>query len=340
MKELKYITLAQVIGCLLVIWGHSYPFVTEMPEAVVEGKGFVYLFHMPLFVFCSGFLLSYTNQAERKSFSDYIGQRAKKLLLPYLVFSLIGIAPKYLFSSVLNDSLSLDFMSLTRAFLVPRENIWGHFWFLPMIFFMGCIAYALDRYLIKKEVKGIGWGIVSIILIVLSHVYQPMDVMKWFGINDLALYGWSYTLGVECNYLFGDITEKVHFDRINTSLVCLVGGGISLAISLLRTNKDAPNLVVAILMIAVILLLCIAWNDKIRINRKRLIAQTYQIFILSWPCQLVVEIILERELHLQWWIILPSVFIIGVVGPLILIKLIDWFEAKTKTRILSVIIGK
>lgn len=93
-------------------------------------------------------------------------------------------------------------------------------------------------------------------------------------------------------------------------------------------------------MIAVILLLCIAWNDKIRINRKRLIAQTYQIFILSWPCQLVVEIILERELHLQWWIILPSVFIIGVVGPLILIKLIDWFEAKTKTRILSVIIGK
>lgn len=113
-----------------------------------------------------------------------------------------------------------------------------------------------------------------------------------------------------------------------------------MAISLLRTNKDAPNLVVAILMIAVILLLCIAWNDKIRINRKRLIAQTYQIFILSWPCQLVVEIIMERILHLQWWMILPAVFLSGVIGPLILIKIIEAFEQKTNTRFLSLIIGK
>jgi len=158
MKELRYITFAQMIGCILVIFGHSYPFVTEVPDTLIEVRSFIYLFHMPLFVFCSGYLLSYTNQAERKTFKEYCGQRAKKLLLPYIILSFIGVIPKYLFSSFLNDSIELNLSSLIRAFLVPRENIWGHFWFLPMIFFMGCIAYLIDRYVMKKDYKIIGWG--------------------------------------------------------------------------------------------------------------------------------------------------------------------------------------
>lgn len=48
--ELRYITLAQVIGCVLVIFGHSFPFVTEVPRAVRESQVFLYAFHMPLFV--------------------------------------------------------------------------------------------------------------------------------------------------------------------------------------------------------------------------------------------------------------------------------------------------
>ena len=118
------------------------------------------------------------------------------------------------------------------------------------------------------------------------------------------------------------------------------GGGISLLISLLKGDNDKPDVLIACLMISVILLACIIWNGNIKLNRKSLIAQTYQIFILSWPCQLVVEIIVERILHLQWWIILPTVFMAGVIGPLIIIKTIDLFEIKTKTHLLSLIIGK
>ena len=111
-------------------------------------------------------------------------------------------------------------------------------------------------------------------------------------------------------------------------------------ISLLRDDQDEPNIIAALIMIISILLLCVALEDRIQIKRKSLIAQTYQIFILSWPCQLIVEIVLERILHLQWWIILPVVFFVGVIGPLLLIKVIDSFERKTNTHILSIIIGK
>ena len=340
MKELKYIILAQVIGCLLVIWGHSYPFVTGMPLAVELGKSFIYLFHMQLFIFCSGYLLAYTKQIERKSFSEYVGQRFKRLLIPYFVLSLIGILPKYFFSSVLNDSLQLDAVSLIRAFLVPRGNIWGHFWFLPMIFFMGVIAYLIEKYLLKSLNRGIGWGLITFILMACSIFYQPTEEMKWFGVNDLAIYGWSYALGVEMYYLFGNIKEKIHLEGWQTAVLCLVGGGGAMIISLLRDDQDEPNIIAALIMIISILLLCVALEDRIQIKRKSLIAQTYQIFILSWPCQLIVEIVLERILHLQWWIILPVVFFVGVIGPLLLIKVIDSFERKTNTHILSIIIGK
>ena len=269
----------------------------------------------------------------------FVKQRAIRLLVPYFALSLIGILPKYIFSSVLNDSLQLDWLSLTRAFLVPRENIWGHFWFLPMIFFMGCLAFEIDKYLCKNNQKQI-WGAICLVLFVLAMVFQPLAELKWFGINDLAKYGWSYAAGVEVFQLFGDVKDKIRIGRLKMVPLSVAGGGISLIISLLLGFEEKLSPLVAIVMIPVIMLLCMAFEDRAKINRQSLISQTYQIFILSWPCQLVVEIILERVLHLQWWIILPSVFIIGVVGPLILIKLIDWFEAKTKTRILSVIIGK
>jgi len=340
MKDLKYITLAQIVGCLLVILGHSYPFVTEMPNAVEQVKGFIYLFHMPLFIFCSGYLLTYTKQIERKSFSEYIGQRTKRLLIPYFVLSLIGILPKYIFSSVLNDSLQLDAMSLVRAFLVPRENIWGHFWFLPMIFFMGALAYLIEKYVLAKSNKAMGWGVVTLILMGVSFFYQPTYDLKWLGINDLALYGWSYALGAVVYYMYGDIKENVHIGKWKMTALCLAGGGISLMISIMREDQDNPNILVAFIMISVVLLLCVTWADTTTINRNSLIAQTYQIFIFSWPCQLVIEIILERILHLQWWAILPSTFLAGVIGPLILIKIIDSFENKTNSHLLSLIIGR
>ena len=142
--ELKYITLAQIIGCCLVILGHSFPFVTPYPCVLMEGCRFLYTFHMPLFVWCSGFLFAHTMQT-RKTFAQYASQRALKLLVPYFLISLIGLVPKILASSVLNDTLNMDAMEIVRAFLVPREGVWGHFWFLPMIYLIGVIGYLLDK---------------------------------------------------------------------------------------------------------------------------------------------------------------------------------------------------
>ncbi len=189
--QLQYITLMQIIGCVLVIFGHSYPFRTEIPLWLLKIREFIYLFHMPLFVWCSAVLMIKTKQSDRYSFRLFARRRAKRILLPYAVLSLGGILPKAVLSPLLNDSLEINAYSLARSFLVPRENIWGHFWFLPMIFFMGIIGYVIEKVARKKE--KIVWGLATLLFLPLS--FLKFDWGVFLGINDLLKYMWVYALG-------------------------------------------------------------------------------------------------------------------------------------------------
>lgn len=100
------------------------------------------------------------------------------------------------------------------------------------------------------------------------------------------------------------------------------------------------NTLIAIFMIFAIVQLCKKINRYINIGRKSLLAQTFQIYIMSWPCQLLAGIVVERILHLSWMVFIPIVFATGVVAPLILLKLIGWIEEKTHNNYISLILGR
>lgn len=74
--RIEYIDLAKGIGMLTVIWGH------------ISGifSCFIYAFHMPLFFFISGMMFG---SGKYGSIRELAGKRAKKLLLPYLFYSVV-----------------------------------------------------------------------------------------------------------------------------------------------------------------------------------------------------------------------------------------------------------
>lgn len=332
--NLHYITLAQIVGCCLVILGHSFPFITVYPIGGYKFITFLYVFHMPLFVWCSGFLFAYTCQSKRKSFGTYVKQRSVKLLVPYFAISLVGLAPKIMAASLLNDTLDLNSLQIVRAFLVPREGVWGHFWFLPMIYLCGIIGYTID----KNAKLGIeGWGGITIIAFAVSFLNNGM--LAWFGINDLLYYFMFYSFGIFCCQIKVPIVNK--YMSIFIVAVCLT---ISL-ILFFCINSNAHilhlrNTLIAICMICVILYFCLIIENHISVERNLPIAQTYQIFILSWPCQLIVGIVIERNLHLNWMIFITTVFVAGITMPLMILKAVDFIENKTNNKILSFILGR
>lgn len=122
-----------------------------------------------------------TKQVEKYSFGEYAKRRAIHILIPYFTLSVIGIVPKLLLSAVLNDSFQAS--DLLRAFLVPRESIWGHFWFLPMIFVLGVIGYGTMKMTIQEG----HWKIYSYMLLVVGTTLSFAPTLTgWFAVNDIA----------------------------------------------------------------------------------------------------------------------------------------------------------
>lgn len=80
-SRFDYLDLAKGIGILLVVWAHIL--ITGWSHQII------YAFHMPLFFFISGMLF---NKAKYSSFRQFITARAKRLLVPYLIYSIASWA--------------------------------------------------------------------------------------------------------------------------------------------------------------------------------------------------------------------------------------------------------
>ena len=184
---IAFVTWMQAIGCTLVILGHSYPFIVDIPLWAKNLQLFIYDFHMALFVWCSGYLLTATKQNQKYGFVEYFKRRFMRLLLPYLALSLVGIFPKVILQKYLNDNLSLNLIEIVRAFFIPRESIWGHFWFLPMIFTLGICGYELLT-LSNRFPESRGGLYLWYILLFATVLHFLPQVTNWFSANDILHY--------------------------------------------------------------------------------------------------------------------------------------------------------
>ena len=328
----------QIIATVLVVLGHSYPFITAFPHWLYISRSFLYLFHMPLFVWISGYLLVYTGQSSQSP-KKFLGKRFKRLLVPYIFLTIIAIFPKLILGDYLNRDLILDPYSIVRIFLVPRENTWGHLWFLPMIFILGVIGFYWDRFISRSHSGSAGWLILTLVLLGFYFWAPPSIKTNWFSITDIIRFGWYFALGA----FIASINLNLKLSR---SVVLLSSGcAFCFSLALIFFNvgyKFIPlrNAFVALLMIYAIVIICNLLSSNFKINRNAVYAETFLIFLLSWPCQAAVNVIAERVLHLPYYIIFTLQFLSGLIFPIILIILITRIEAKFNTRWLSFLLGK
>lgn len=82
--------IAKAICIILVVVGHYIP--DNSPEWYKLIHDVIYTFHMPLFMFASGYV--YIATKKDIGYGDFIVKKIKRLMVPYLTTSVIVISLK------------------------------------------------------------------------------------------------------------------------------------------------------------------------------------------------------------------------------------------------------
>ena len=136
-ERVLWLDVARGIGILLVVFGH----VCTEPTAA----RFVYSFHMPLFFFLAGITRSFSGGAQN------VRRRARRLLLPYFLFSIACFAYWALLESHFRPGHYSVPQAFANIFLARGDGFIYNsvLWFLPCLFVLEVV---LTRYMLLANV--------------------------------------------------------------------------------------------------------------------------------------------------------------------------------------------
>ena len=137
-KRVDYLDMLKCLGMFIVVSGHIHPYYGWFSLAV-------HCFVIPLYFFLSGMTFK---RNKFPSLWEFIKHRAKTLLLPYLMFSLVTWAFWAVFNVAYHNQVNL-WAPLLQTFIAQGS---GGFlvhnvplWFLPCLFVIEVLYYMIDK---------------------------------------------------------------------------------------------------------------------------------------------------------------------------------------------------
>lgn len=140
-KQIAYISSLQVLSCYAVVFLHSngcfWQFSTGRYWFTANIIESIFYFAVPVFFMITGITL--VNYPERYTLSEYLKKRAKKTLLPFIAWSLIGL---FYLAAWKKVSLSeLTILDVIRKMM--NTSIISIYWFFPPLF---CIYLSIPLF--------------------------------------------------------------------------------------------------------------------------------------------------------------------------------------------------
>lgn len=134
MNRIVTIDIAKAIGIILVVVGHYIPD-DNAPQWYIMLRAFIYSFHMPLFMFASGFI--YMATRKDVGYVAFLRRKFHRLLIPYISTSFIVITLKLLLGNAyVREPVTL--LSYAKIFYRPEA---GHYlWFIWALWWMFVIV--------------------------------------------------------------------------------------------------------------------------------------------------------------------------------------------------------
>lgn len=141
-----WVQIAKGIGIILVVIGHFCP--NNSPEYWRFIKKIIYLFHMPLFFFLSGFLFRY----EKYPYLLLINKKINRLLFPLIMIAILFLVIKYITGFFFQLDNPVNVESVYALFTDPVNSYMPLLWFVYTLFLIFIIYPVFRKVFISNLV--------------------------------------------------------------------------------------------------------------------------------------------------------------------------------------------
>lgn len=203
-RRLDFIDVAKGFGILFVVWAHIL--------LVGWTHRAIYAFHMPFFFFVSGLLF---NKGKYDSFCGFVAARARRLLIPYVLYSVGSWIVWALFRLLRGDEVSSYFMPLLQTVIAQGSGAYmvhnSALWFVPCLFVTELMFFFIAKA--GKYLPIVICAIIATVGVFLAH---------WLGQRYLFCLPWNLDAAFYALLFYGAgnlLKEKISLDELNRKIV-------------------------------------------------------------------------------------------------------------------------
>lgn len=288
-NKLVWLSIIQGWAILLVVIGHVNTFTygdspTEMYQLGSWIHRFCYSFHMPLFMFVSGGLLYYSRVKSNWSTTALYRDKIKRLVIPYIAFTIIGFLVRIPFASFTKNSTDISFNGFENALFDPANGPLKELWFL------GTLMWLMLMYPIYKVALKNVWTEIILLLMTLIPFIFSLDISLegWFNISGVPNYALYFIAGML--FFKYDCIKYISHNWITVS-------GLVIIYLILFIMKDTPSWILALSGIAMSFALFARISHISPSLFSKFRDNSFQIFLIGIFPQMFVELIIWKHFH-------------------------------------------
>jgi fucose 4-O-acetylase-like acetyltransferase len=196
-NRLIFIDIARAICIILVVIGHYVP--DNSPNWYLILNNIIYSFHMPLFMFVSGYV--YSAIQKPVAYKDFVFNKFKRLIVPYLFVSTVIIFIKFLTAKNMYLENPISLSSFYEIFYLPSAGFF--LWFIYVLF----LIFLIIPFINTSSKLNI-FLIISFILLLI-----PINFTNLFCIAQLKRNLFYFVLGY---FICAKPSVKLMIDKIPT----------------------------------------------------------------------------------------------------------------------------
>ena len=222
-KRLEIIDILKGIGILSIVIGHAC-WETTIFNVLLPIGAFVYLYHLSIFFFCSGYCY---HGVREMGLSHYIGKRISSLYIPFIKYAILFLVLHNFFINIgiqeaEKYTLNEYIIKATDIFLFnTSEQLLSTFWFLPTMFF-ALILYGLIDFWDQR---------------IFAHSQTLFKYIAIFLFGLIGIYSTAHQFGLlynlQISYLMlpiiaiGELVQKKDLLKRHNSLFCITALPVS-----------------------------------------------------------------------------------------------------------------